>query len=91
MTGHTHVWLIWIQGEDCPPWLEAAWDDTSTADNIQGWRETVEQCREIARQAKGEIRVQEVRVPAVNEMFEVPQVTADLVAGQGDVPEAVSD
>lgn len=69
------VWLIWIQGDDTT-WLEAAWDDNSTAENHSGWQEEVKRVRKLAYENDYEMRIQEVTVPGVYELFEIPTAVA---------------
>lgn len=69
------VWMVFVQA-DGHTWLEAAWDDESTAENPRGWEEAVEKAVSIATDNNGEWRVMEVTVPGVFEAFEVPEVTA---------------
>lgn len=69
------VWMVWVQGDDAT-WLEAAWDDESTAGNHDGWQAEVDRCRKLAFENNYEMRIQEVRVPGVYELFEIPRVDA---------------
>lgn len=69
------VWLIWVEG-DGATWLEAAWDDDSTAENDSGWQAEVDRVRKLAYENKYEMRIQRVTVPGVFQMFEIPGVTA---------------
>jgi hypothetical protein len=63
------VWLIWLQTDD-HTWLEAAWDDETTAENHSGWTETVDRCRRLAYEERYEMRIQRVTVPGVFALFE---------------------
>lgn len=67
------VWQIWVRGDD-HIWLEAAWDDDSTAENPEGWKKTVDRCRALS--PTYEVRVQKVSVPGVFDLFEVPAAEA---------------
>lgn len=69
------IWLIWMQGDD-HTWLETAWDDESTAENHEGWREAVDKARKLAYEEKYEMRIQAIEVPGVYELFEIPTVQA---------------
>lgn len=69
------VWMIWIQGDDAT-WLEAAWDDEMTAENPAGWQEAVEKARKMAFEENYELRIQEVTVPGVYELFDIPKAQA---------------
>lgn len=69
------VWMIWIQGDDTT-WLEAAWDDDSTAGNDEGWKNEVARCRSLANANNYELRIQRVKVPGVGAMFKIPEATA---------------
>jgi hypothetical protein len=69
------VWMLWVQG-DGATWLEAAWDDDMTADNGPGWDAEVERVRKLAYDNKYEMRVQEVEVPGVRALFDIPKATA---------------
>jgi hypothetical protein len=69
------VWMLWVQG-DGGTWLEAAWDDETTSENGPGWDAEVERVRKLAYDNKYEMRVQEVEVPGVYDMFEIPTATA---------------
>lgn len=57
-------------------WLEAAWDVESIEANLRGWEIELGRCREMAYQNRYEMRVQEVEVPGVYEMFEMPFASA---------------
>lgn len=70
-----NVWLIWVQGDDAT-WLEAAWDDESTAGNPSGWQDEVNRVRKLAFENNYEMRIQEVTVPGVFDLFEIPRVEA---------------
>jgi hypothetical protein len=72
------VWLIWIK-VDGYSWLEAAWDDDSTSENHAGWQEEVGKVRKVALDQGGEMRIQAVNVPGVDDLFAVPEVTAEGV------------
>jgi hypothetical protein len=69
------VWLIWVQGDDST-WLEAAWDDETTAENHSRWQEEVERVRKLAYENHYEMRIQEVRVPGVYDLFDIPRAEA---------------
>ena len=70
------VWMLWIQASDGATWLEAAWNDETTAENYSGWLEAVETARDTADANHGEMRIQRVLVPGVPDLFEIPQVAA---------------
>lgn len=70
-----NVWMVWVQGDDTT-WLELAWDDESTANNHSGWQEEVERVRKLCFENGYEMRIQEVRVPDVYNLFEIPKVQA---------------
>lgn len=72
------VWMIWIQGDDAT-WLEAAWDDESTAENNMGWQATVDKARKLAFDHNYELRIQAVEVPHVYDLFTIPTTTAKAV------------
>ena len=69
------VWMLWVRGDDLT-WLEAAWDDDMTAENQPGWEDEVKRVRKLAHDGGYEMRIQEVRVPGVDDLFRIPQVTA---------------
>lgn len=69
------VWLIWVRGDDAT-WLEAAWDDESTAANPSGWRDEVERVRKLAYDNNYEMRHQALVVPDVDHLFGIPLVEA---------------
>ena len=69
------VWMIWLQGDD-QTWLEAAWDDETTAENHEGWQAEVDRCRKLAYEEKYEMRIQCVEVPRVYDLFEIPLMKA---------------
>jgi hypothetical protein len=69
------VWIIWIQGDDST-WLEAAWDDESITGNHPGWQAEVDRVRKLAYENNYEMRIQEVEVPGVYDLFEIPKVRA---------------
>lgn len=73
------VWMIWVQGDEAT-WLEAAWDDNSTAENSAGWKAEVERVRKLAYENDYEMRIQEVAVPGVYQLFNIPKVSADVVS-----------
>jgi hypothetical protein len=67
--------MIWMQGDDST-WLEAAWDDESTAENNDGWQKEIERVRRLAFDNNYEMRIQKVEVPGVYGLFNIPEVTA---------------
>lgn len=69
------VWMLFVQG-DGTTWLEAAWDDDSTAGNDSGWVAEVDRVRKMAAENRYEWRCIEVEVPGVFEAFEIPKVQA---------------
>jgi hypothetical protein len=69
------VWMLWVQGDD-HTWLEAAWDDESTAENHSGWQAEVDRVRKLAFDNGYEMRIQQVQVPGVFELFEIPTAEA---------------
>lgn len=69
------VWMVWVQG-DGTTWLEAAWDDGTTASNHSGWQTEVNRVRKLAYENNYEMRIQQVEVPGVWELFEIPIVKA---------------
>jgi hypothetical protein len=78
----TTVWMIWVQGDDST-WLEDAWDDESTAQNPQGWQEVVDKARKMAYEANYELRIQQVEVPSVHALFDIPVHVATSRKGAG--------
>lgn len=71
------VWLIFIQEERGETtWLEAAWDDESTAENPEGWQKEVDRCRELADRNDYEMRVASATIPGVHGLFETPELHA---------------
>lgn len=74
------TWMIWMasqENHDLYRWLEAAWTDDQTSENPDGWRDEVDRCRKLAFENGYEMRIQEVNVPGVIELFEIPEVTAE--------------
>lgn len=69
------VWMIWLQGDDTT-WLEAAWDDESTAENPTAWGEATGKAHHLAQENGYELRIQAVEVPGVYDLFEIPTVEA---------------
>lgn len=69
------VWMIFVQTYDST-WLEAAWDDESTAENHSGWQAEVDRVRKLAADNGYLYRILEVEVPGVYEAFEIPSVSA---------------
>lgn len=69
------VWMIFVQGDDAT-WLEAAWDDETTAENHPGWQAEVERVRKLAYENHYEMRILEVEVPGVYEAFAITKVQA---------------
>lgn len=69
------VWCIWVQSDDST-WLEAAWDDEATAENHPGWQEEVDRVRKLAYENKYEMRIQEIEVPGVFDLFHTPKAEA---------------
>jgi hypothetical protein len=67
------VWLIFVQGDDAT-WLEAAWDDESTAANPDGWQHEVNRVRKLAFDSNYEMRTIEADIPGVFDAFEIPKV-----------------
>lgn len=70
------LWLIFIQA-DGHTWLEAAWDDESTAENHAGWQEEVERCHGMAAKENYEIRVVSTHVAGVFELFDAPHLKSN--------------
>ena len=74
------VWLIWTSDSSGNIWLAEAWDDDSICQDEEGWIEARSKAtREAADTGYGEVRVQQVWVPAVYELFETPVVEAEVV------------
>lgn len=72
------TWCIWIRdGHDDYTWLEAAWTDDMTAENHEGWLADVNRAKDVARECKGEMRIQAVSIPGVHELFDIPEVKAE--------------
>lgn len=69
------VWMVWVQGDD-HVWLEAAWDDDSTVENQSGWKAEVDRVRKIAYENRYEMRIQQVHVPGVFDLFKIPKANA---------------
>jgi hypothetical protein len=69
------VWLIWVEGTDTT-WLEAAWDDDQTVENLPGYKAEVARCRKLAYDNDYEMRIQAVEVPGVFDLFSIPTATA---------------
>lgn len=67
------LWLIFIQADE-HTWLEAAWDDESTAENHAGWQEEVERCRALTEKNGYEMRVVSTDVAGVFELFDAPHL-----------------
>lgn len=77
------LWLIFVQGDD-HTWLEAAWDDESTAENHDGWQEEVERIHQMCADnsdLKYEMRVCETVVADVYELFDTPKLRATRAKG----------
>lgn len=76
------LWLIFLQEmeHEKHTWLEAAWDDETTAENEQGWREEVERCRKIAYEGKYEMRIVAAVVPGIYEAFDIAEIKAKVVS-----------
>lgn len=72
------VRMIWLNDADFT-WLEAAWDEEAIESNLRGWEIEVDRCREMAFKYRYEMRIQEVEVPGVYELFEVGSVSARSV------------
>lgn len=71
------VWLIWVQGYD-HVWLEAAWDDDTVSENMEGWLNEQQRVRKLAFENDYEYRIQLAHVPDVLELFETNAVVATL-------------
>lgn len=71
------VWMIFVQGDDLT-WLEAAWDDESTAENPPGWKAEVDRVRKLAYENGYDMRIIAAIVPGVFEAFEIPNVKAHI-------------
>lgn len=72
------IWLIFIQTDDTT-WLEAAWDDNSTAENYKGWEEEVARCTKLATDNKYEMRIVSTTLDGVYDAFEVPDLSSTKV------------
>lgn len=74
------MWTIWVQAVDGATWLEAAWDDVSSAENPEGYREAVEKADRTAKENGGTMRVIAVEVSdsAILKAFEIPVVEGTL-------------
>jgi hypothetical protein len=72
------LWLIFIQSADAT-WLEAAWDDNSTAENHSGWEEEVARCRKLADDNGYKMRIASTVVSGVFGLFDVPELPAEPV------------
>lgn len=71
------LWLILLQGDDLA-WLEAAWDDEATASNRPGWEAEVDRCRKMALENNLDMRICEVTVPGLYDLFDIPELTGKL-------------
>lgn len=75
-----NVWLIWVQEGDSATWLEAAWDDESTAENRSGYEAEMERIERMCLENPSyAMRIQCVEVPGVYELFEFPVAQATVV------------
>ena len=73
------TWCIWLQDERGEyTWLEAAWTDDQTAENHDGWLAEVKRCRDMAAEEDYQMRIQAVNVPGVSDLFNIPEVTAEV-------------
>lgn len=70
------LWLILIQEND-HTWLEAAWDDDSTAENPEGWKAEVDRCKKLAEENGYEIRICWTQVDGVFDLFDTPKLVSD--------------
>jgi hypothetical protein len=70
------LWLIFVQTRDRQPttWLEAAWDDESTAENNDGWQAEVKRVEKIAQENDYAMVVCSTDVPGVYELFDAPEL-----------------
>lgn len=74
----TTVWMVWVRDEDGYTWLEAAWTDDQTSGNHAGWTKEIKRVRRMCLADPGySYRIQEVKVPGVNKLFETPTVIAE--------------
>lgn len=71
------IWMIFVQEGDNATWLEAAWDDDSTAENYEGWAKEIARCRALCAEGNYDMRIVEVSVPGVYEAFEIPKLKAE--------------
>lgn len=71
-------WLLMVQGDDAT-WLEAAWDDESTAANPEGYKAEVDRVRKLAYDNNYEMRVIEAEIPGIYEAFEIPKAKGEIV------------
>jgi len=73
------LWTIWIQAGEAT-WLEAAWDDESTAENRSGYEDAVSKAEQVARENKGEMRVIAIDVPdrSIFGAFDPPVVAGEV-------------
>ena len=71
-------WLLMVQGDDAT-WLEGAWDDESTAESPEKYREDVDRVRKLAYDNNYEMRIIEAEIPGIFEAFEIPKTTGRIV------------
>ena len=74
--------MIWSQDDDYT-WLESAWDENSIENNGPGWDSEIDRVRKMAYENKYEMRIQEVEVPGVFDLFDRPPVKA-IQRGKSD-------
>lgn len=65
------LWIILIRSDDDFTWVQAAWDDDSTAENPEGWKSEVDAARKLVSENPGyDYRIAEAFVPGLYDVFE---------------------
>lgn len=72
------LWVIVIRG-DGTTWVTDAWDDDTTYENPQGWKEAIDKARGTCEGNEGyEMRVVPVVVPGLYDVFDQPQLDGQI-------------
>jgi hypothetical protein len=80
------LWTIWLMADDGYVWCEDTWTDDATAENHEGWQESVDKAQRLANDNKGyAMRVIALQVPdeGIYGAFEVPTVAANASTVEG--------
>lgn len=73
------IYLIWIRGDEST-WLEGSMTINQAAEMPAEWSDMITEAKRIAAENGGEMRIQSVVVPGVDDMFCIPLVHAKKIS-----------